>query len=155
MASRSPPPSKRGRREDDDDESRRQKKLEKGKEPVTKDADEEPFFDDTKFAFDLLRSAFIKLKDVGAAFDIKVHHDVYKDTRVKGVAFRIHGLAEKLENLLVVKRATHRHFVFDDDSFAGDDGSHNGDDGSHGGDDCRDSNGGDRLNDRLLLGRTA
>jgi hypothetical protein len=68
MASRSPPPSKRGRREDDDDESRRQKKLEKGKEPVTKDADEEPFFDDTKFAFDLLRSAFIKLKDVGAAF---------------------------------------------------------------------------------------
>jgi hypothetical protein len=58
MASRSPPPLKRGRREDDDDESRHQKKLEKGKEPATKDVDEEPFFDDTKFAVDLLRSAF-------------------------------------------------------------------------------------------------
>jgi hypothetical protein len=50
MASRSPQSSKRGRREDDDDEStRRRKKLEKGKEPATKDADEESFFDDTKF----------------------------------------------------------------------------------------------------------
>jgi hypothetical protein len=42
MASRSLLPSKQGRREDDDDESRCQKKLEKGKELVTKDADEEP-----------------------------------------------------------------------------------------------------------------
>jgi hypothetical protein len=50
MASRSPLPSKRGRREDDDDESRRRKTLEKGKEPATKDADEEPLFDDTMFA---------------------------------------------------------------------------------------------------------
>jgi hypothetical protein len=37
MVSRSPPPSKWGRREDED-ESRRGKKLEKGKEPVAKDA---------------------------------------------------------------------------------------------------------------------
>jgi hypothetical protein len=44
MASRSPPPSKRGRKKDNDDESRHQKKLEKGKEPVAKDADEEPLF---------------------------------------------------------------------------------------------------------------
>jgi hypothetical protein len=51
MASRSPPPSKRGRREDDD-ESRRRNKLEKGKEPAAKDADEEPLFNDTKFAVD-------------------------------------------------------------------------------------------------------
>jgi hypothetical protein len=50
MVSRSPPPSKLRRREDDDDESRRRKKLEKGKEPAAKDADEEPLFDDTKFA---------------------------------------------------------------------------------------------------------
>jgi hypothetical protein len=28
--------------------------LEKGKEPATKDADEEPFFDDTNFVVDLL-----------------------------------------------------------------------------------------------------
>jgi hypothetical protein len=74
MASRSPPPSKRGRREDDDDESRR-KKLEKGKEPTAKDADEEPLFDDNKFAVELLKSAFRKLEGVGEAFDINVHHD--------------------------------------------------------------------------------
>jgi hypothetical protein len=61
MASRSPPPSKRGRREDDDDESRRRKKLEKGKKSATKDADEEPLFDDTKFAVEVLKSAFRKL----------------------------------------------------------------------------------------------
>jgi hypothetical protein len=76
MALRSPLPSKRGRKEDDDDESRRRKKLEKGKEPTAKDADEEPLFDDNKFAADLLRSAFIKLQGVGEAFDIKAHHDV-------------------------------------------------------------------------------
>jgi hypothetical protein len=58
MASRIPPPSKRERREDNDDESRRPKKLEKGKEPAAKDTDEEPLFDDTKFAVELLRSAF-------------------------------------------------------------------------------------------------
>jgi hypothetical protein len=62
MVSRSLPPSKRGRREDDDNESLRQKKLEKGKEPVTKDADEEPLFNDSKFAVKLLRSAFRNLK---------------------------------------------------------------------------------------------
>jgi hypothetical protein len=129
MALRSPPSSKRGRREDDNDESRHRKKLEKGKEPAAKDADEEPLFDDTKFAVELLRSAFRKLEGVGEAFDIKVHHDVYKDSSLKGLAFRIHGLAEKLENLPVVKRAAHRHFVFDDGSSDGDDGSHDDDDG--------------------------
>jgi hypothetical protein len=160
MASRSPPLSKRGQREDDDEESCRRKKLEKGKEPVTKDADEEPFFDETEFTMDLLRSAFRQLEDVGAAFDIKVHHDVYKDLSVEGLAFRIHGLAEKLENLPVVKRAAHLLFVFDDDSSDGDDSSYDGDDGihgrsdgSHGGGDGSHSR--DRLNDRLLLGRTA
>jgi hypothetical protein len=138
MASRSPPPSKRGRREDDDDESRRRKKLEKGKEPATKDADEEPLFDDPKFIVELLRSAFKKLEGVGEAFDIKAHHDVYKDPSLKGLAFRIHELAEKLENLPVVKQATRRHFVFDDGGSDGDNGSHggdDGDDGSHSGDD--------------------
>jgi hypothetical protein len=137
MVSRSPPPSKRGRRKDDDDESRCRKKLEKEKEPVTKDANDKPFFDVTKFAVELLRSAFGKLEDVGAAFDI-THHDVYKDPSVKGLAFRIHGLAEKLEKLPVVKWAARRHFVFDDCNSDGDDGSHdsdNGDDGSHDGDD--------------------
>jgi hypothetical protein len=129
MALRSPPSSKRGRREDDNDESRHRKKLEKGKEPAAKDADEEPLFDDTKFAVELLRSAFRKLEGVGEAFDIKVHHDVYKDSSLKSLAFRIHGLAEKLENLPVVKRAAHRHFVFDDGSSDGDDGSHDDDDG--------------------------
>jgi hypothetical protein len=62
---------------------------------------------------------------------------VYKDPSVKGLAFRIHGLAEKLENLPVVKRAARRHF-FDDGGSDGDDGSHDGDDsddGSHGSDD--------------------
>jgi hypothetical protein len=34
---------------------------------------------------------------------------------MKGLTFRIHRLAEKLENLLVVKRAGH-HFDFDDGS---------------------------------------
>jgi hypothetical protein len=99
MVSRSPPPSKRGRREDDD-ESCHQKKLEKGKEPTAKDADEEPLFDDNKFTAELLRSSFRKLQGVGEAFDIKAHDDVYKDPALKGLAFRIHRLAEKLENLL-------------------------------------------------------
>jgi hypothetical protein len=118
--------------------------LEKGKETAAKDANEEPLFDDTNFAVELLRSAFRKLEGVGEAFDIKAHHDVYKDPSVKGLTFRIHGLAEKLENLQVVKQAARRHLVFDnggsdgDDSSHGDNGSHdsdNGDDGSHGGDD--------------------
>jgi hypothetical protein len=143
MVSRSPPSSKRGRREDDDNESRRRKKLEKGKEPAAKDADEEPLFDDNKFTAELLRSAFRKLQGVGEAFDIKAHHDVYKDPTLKGLTLRIHGLAEKLENLPVVKRTTRRHFFFDDGGSDGDDGSHSdvgshdndgGDDGSHGGD---------------------
>jgi hypothetical protein len=134
MTSRSPPPSTRGRREDDDDGSRRQKKLEKGKEPASKDANEEPLFDDTKFAVKLLKSAFRKLEGVGEAFDTKAHHELHKDPSVKGLSFRIHGLAEKLENLPVVKQAARRHFVFDDGSSDSDDGSHD-DDGSHGGDD--------------------
>jgi hypothetical protein len=143
MPSRSPPPSKRGRREEDDDESCRRKKLEKGKEPAAMDANEEPLFDDTKFAVELLRSAFRKFEGVGKAFDIKAHHDLYKDSSVKGLAFRIHGLAEKLENLPVVKRAARHHFFFNDDGSDGDDGSH-GDDSIHSGDDGDDdSHGGD------------
>jgi hypothetical protein len=98
--------------------------LEKGKEPAPKETDEEPFFDDTKFAVDLLRSASRKLEDVGVTFNIQAHHEVDKDPSVKGLAFRIHGLAERLEKLPVVKRAS-RHFTFDN----GGDGS----DGSHGG----------------------
>jgi hypothetical protein len=139
MASRSPPSSKRGRRENDDDESCCRKKLEKGKEPVAKDVDEEPLFDDNKFAAELLRNAFRKLQGVGETFDIKAHHNVYKDLTLKGLAFRIHGLAEKLENLPVVKWAARRHFFFDnggsdgDDDNHGDDGSHDNDDDSHGG----------------------
>jgi hypothetical protein len=132
MTSRSPPPLKRGRREDDDDESCHRKKLEKGKESAAKDTDEEPLFDDTKFAVELLRSAFKKLEGVGEAFDIKAHHDVYKDPSVQGLAFRIHGLAEKLENLPMVEQAARRHFVFNDGGSDGDDGSH---DGGHDGDD--------------------
>jgi hypothetical protein len=120
--------------------------LEKGKEPATKDPDDEPFFDDNKFVVDLLNSTFRKLEDVGTTFNIKAHHEVDKDSSVKGLAFRIHRLAERLEKLPVVKRAG-RHFVFDDGSdgsdgrHGGDDGSNsshgddNGSDGSHGGDD--------------------
>jgi hypothetical protein len=104
--------------------------LEKGKEPVAKDADEEPLFDDNKFTAKLLRSAFRKLQGVGEAFDIKEHHDVYKDPTLKGLAFRIHGLAEKLENLPVVKRAARLHFLFDDGGSDSDDGSHVGDGGT-------------------------
>jgi hypothetical protein len=118
---RSPPPSKPGRREDDD-ESHHQRKLEKGKEPAAKDTDEEPLFNDNKFAVELLMRAFRKLEGVGDAFDIKAHHDVYKDPSVKGLAFRIHGFAEKLENLLMVKRAARRHFFFDDGNHGSDDG---------------------------------
>jgi hypothetical protein len=143
MASRSPPPSKRGRREDDDDESRRRKKLEKGKELAAKDADEEPLFDDNKFAAELRRSAFRKLQGFGEAFDIKAHHDVYKDPTLKGLAYRIHGLVEKLENLPLVKRAARHHFFFYDGGFDGDDGSHGndgGDDDNHGGDGGTPSN---------------
>jgi hypothetical protein len=101
--------------------------LEKGKEPATKDADEEPFFDDTKFTVDLLKSAFRKLEYVGTAFNIKANHEVDKDPSMNTLSFRIHGLAERLEKLPVLKRAD-RHFVFDDGG-DGSDGSHGGDDG--------------------------
>jgi hypothetical protein len=117
--------------------------LEKGKESVDKDANEEPLFDDNKFAAEMLRSAFRKLEVVCEAFDIKVHHDAYKDPTLKGLTFRIHRFAKKLENLLVVKRATRRHFFFDDDAYDGDDGSHSDDgddDGSQGGDDGTPTN---------------
>jgi hypothetical protein len=115
--------------------------LEKGKEPEAKDADEEPLFDDNKFTIELLWSAFRKHEGVGEAFDIKAHHDVYKDPTMKGLAFRIHGLAEKLENLPVVKRAARRHFFFDDSGSDSNDGSH-GDNGSHGGNKGDDGNDG-------------
>jgi hypothetical protein len=137
MVSRSPPSSKRGRREDEDDENRCRKKLEKGKLPAAKDAEEEPLFNDNKFILELLRSAFRKLEGVGEAFVIKARHDVYKDLTLKGLAFRIHGLAEKLENLPVVKRAACRHVFFNDGGSNDDDGSHDDDDshdGSHDGD---------------------
>jgi hypothetical protein len=62
-----------------------------------------------------------------------VHHDAYKDLTLKGLAFRIHGLAEKLENLPMVKRAARRHFFFDDCGSDGDDGSHDDDGGDDGG----------------------
>jgi hypothetical protein len=136
MASRGPPPTKQARREDDDDESRRRRKLEKGKELMTKDVDEEPFFDVTKFVVDLTKSAFRKLEDVGAAFDIKAHVEVDKDPSVNDLTFRIHGLAERLEKLHMVKRAS-RQFIYDDDG-DGFDGSHGSGDcsnGSHGGND--------------------
>jgi hypothetical protein len=122
--------------------------LEKGKEPAAKDADEELLFDDNKFAAELLRSAFRKLQGVGEAFNIKVHHDVYKDLTLKGLAFRIHRLVEKLENHPVVKRAARRHFFFDDGVSDGDDGSHDndGDDGSH------DNDGDDNDGDGALIG---
>jgi hypothetical protein len=103
--------------------------LEKGKESATKDADEEPLFDDTKFIVDLLRGAFRKLQDVGDALDINAPHEVDKDPSVKGLAFRIHRLAEKHESLPGVK-SVRRHFVFDD---GGSDGSHDGSDRSYSG----------------------
>jgi hypothetical protein len=71
-------------------------------------------------------------------FNIKARHEV--DSRVKGLASRIHGLDERLEKLPVVKRAG-RYFIFNDGGSDGDDGSdrsHNcndGSDGSHGSDD--------------------
>jgi hypothetical protein len=49
---------------------------------------------------------------------------------VKGLAFRIHGLAEKLENLPVVKRAARHHFIFVEGGSDGDDGSHDDDGGT-------------------------
>jgi hypothetical protein len=57
---------------------------------------------------------------------------VYKDPTLKGLTFRIHGLAEKLENLPVVKRAACRHFFFDDGGSDDDDGSHDTDSGDDG-----------------------
>jgi hypothetical protein len=52
---------------------------------VAKDADEEPLFNDAKFAVELLKSAFRKIEGVSEAFDIKAHHDAYKDPSVKGL----------------------------------------------------------------------
>jgi hypothetical protein len=61
-------------------------------------------------------------------------HSVFFGKTGVTLAFRIHGLAKKLENLPVVKEAARRHFVFDYGGSDGDDGSHD-DDGSHNGDD--------------------
>jgi hypothetical protein len=47
---------------------------------------------------------------------------------MKGLSFRIHRLAEKLENLPVVKWVG--HFIVDDGGSDGNDSSHGGDDGS-------------------------
>jgi hypothetical protein len=132
MASSAPSPAKWGRREDDNDESHCRRKLEKGKELVTKDADEDPFVDDTKFVVDLLRSAFSKLQDVGESFNIMVAHEVDKDPSMKGLTFTIHRLVEKHGNLPVVKWAG-RHFYFDNGSFDSDDCSN----GGYRGDDSR------------------
>jgi hypothetical protein len=87
--------------------------LEKGKELATKDADKEPFFDDTKFSVELLRSTFRNLEGVGAAFDIKAHHDVYKDPSVKGPDG---------------DDGSHNNYDSHDDD-DGDDGIHGGDNG--------------------------
>jgi hypothetical protein len=57
-----------------------------------KDADEEPFVDDTMFAVHQLNSTFNKIHHVGEAFDIKLPHEVDKDPSVKGLSFRIHRL---------------------------------------------------------------
>jgi hypothetical protein len=54
-------------------------------------------------------------------------------------------LAEKLENLPVVKRAARCHFFFDDGGSDGDDDSH-GDDGSHGNDGSHSGDGGTPTN---------
>jgi hypothetical protein len=59
---------------------------------------------------------------------------VYKDPTLKGLAFRIHGLAKKLENLPMVKRAARRHFFFDNGGSDGDEGIHDDDGNSQGGD---------------------
>jgi hypothetical protein len=107
---------------------------------VAKDADEEPLFDDKNFAAELLSCAFRKLEGVGEAFDIKEHHDAYKDPNLKGLTFRIHGLAEKLENLPVGKRAARHHFFFDNDGSDGSHGDDNSDNDSQGGDDWTPTN---------------
>jgi hypothetical protein len=52
---------------------------------------------------------------------------------LKGLAFRTHGLAEKLEKLPVVKRAARHHLFFDDGGSDGDDGDNDGSQGSDGG----------------------
>jgi hypothetical protein len=114
---------------------RRRRKLPSEEVGEREGAYEEPLFDDNKFAVELLRSAFKKLEGVGEAIDIKAHHDVYKDPGVKGLAFRIHGLSKKLENLPVVKRAARCHFFFHDDDCNGSHSGDDGDDGNHGGDD--------------------
>jgi hypothetical protein len=112
------------------------RKLEKGKKSATKKkhTDEESFGDDTKFVIHLLKSVFRKLQDVGETFDIKVPHEAYKDPSVKGLSFRIHGLAKKVENHPLVNWAS--HIIVDD---SGSDVSHGGDDGSNGSHDGDDS----------------
>ena len=132
MAS-SDPSAKRGRREDDDDEIRRRRKLtikEKGKEPVAPKEKEKKEADDISFAVELLQGTFMKLRDVGEAFKIEAP-DHNKHDSVKGLAFRIHVLAGKLEKLPVVQRS----LLGDDDGSDGgdDDDSDSGDDSSDGG----------------------
>ena len=99
MASSSDPSRKRGR-EEDDEESPRQKEA---KEQAKQDATDQ-LFTDNRWSIGILLEAFMKLQDVATAFNMP-RPDEPNERTVKALALKIHGLAEDLEKLPMVRDA--------------------------------------------------
>ena len=110
MASSSDPSRKRGREEDDEESPRRKEakeekaKEEKSKEEQAKKDATVQLFADNRWSVGILLEAFKKLQDVAAAFNMPRPAEP-KERTVKALAFKIHGLAEDLEKLPIVRDA--------------------------------------------------
>ena len=117
MASSSSDPSRKRGREEDDEESPRRKEAKE--EQAKKDATNQ-LFADNRWSVRILLEAFMKLRDVATAFNMPRPTEP-KERTVKALAFKIHGLAEDLEKLPMVRDAG---------GGGGSDGDDNNDDGS-------------------------
>ena len=105
MASSSDPSRKRGREEDDEESPRRKEaKEEKAKEEQAKKDAADQLFADNRWSVGILLKAFMKLRDVAAAFNMPRLAEP-KERTVKALAFKIHGLVEDLEKLPIVRDA--------------------------------------------------
>ena len=108
-SSLSDPSRKRGREEDDEEsphrkEAKEQAKEEKAKEEHAKKDAAVQLFVDNRWSVGILLEAFMKLRDVAAAFNMPRPAEP-KERTVKALAFKIHGLAEDLEKLPFMRDA--------------------------------------------------
>ena len=105
MASSSSDPSrKRGREEDDEESPRRKEVKEQAKEEQAKKDAADQLFTDNRWSVGILLEAFMKLRDVVIAFNMP-RPDEPKERTIEALALKIHGLAEDLEKLPMVRDA--------------------------------------------------